>query len=85
MRSSSTDAGPGPERGGSAPAGGNARHFLPVGRTEWLRLALVVLLGLAAVLAPRLVASTGAYYTDSSTVSGDVTTAPTFSPSPSPA
>ena len=79
--SSSTE--PGPSTADPGPT--SARPFLPVGRTEWLRLVLVVLLGLAAMLAPSALARTGAFYTDSSTVSGDLTAAPTFSPSPSPA
>ena len=88
MRSSSTDPRPGPGRGRARRGGGaDERPFLPVGRTAWLRLVLVVLLGVAAMLAPSAILSTGAFYTDTSTVSGDVTAAPTFTatPSPSPA
>ena len=88
MRSSSTDPRPGRRRGHARRGGGaDERGFLPVGRTGWLRLVLVVLLGVAAMLAPSAILSTGAFYTDTSTVSGDVTAAPTFTatPSPSPA
>lgn len=73
MRSSSTD-----------PGQAATSSFLPTSRSGWLRLVLVVLLGVAALLAPQVVAKTGAFYTDRSTVSGDLTTAPTFSPVPSP-
>lgn len=86
MRSSSTEPRPGSRRGRARREGGaGERGFLPVGRTGWLRLVLVVLLGVAAMLAPSALLSTGAFYTDTSTVSGDMTAAPTFTPSPSPA
>lgn len=71
MSSSSTEP---PPSGTSAPrrADGDPR-FLPTGRTGWLRLVVVVVLALAAIFAPRVIATTGAVYTDSGTVSGDVT------------
>jgi len=57
MPSSSTEAG--------------ARRFLPAEGGAWLRLGLVLILGLAAVAAPSL-ERTGAVLTDSATASGTV-------------
>ena len=59
-----------------------ARHRagLPVGRTQWLRALIVAALVAAALLAPHALASTGAFYTDSSTTGMDITATPTFPP-----
>lgn len=80
MSSSSTEPTP-PSPSGTTPgrAPGEPR-FLPTGRTGWLRLAVVLALALAAILGPRVIATTGAIYTDSGSVSGDVTATPTISP-----
>ena len=84
MRSFSNDRG----SGRSTADGGRADvSFWPTGRTAWLRLVIVVGLGLAALLGPSAIEHTGALYTDQSTVSGDIWATPTITttPSPSPA
>ncbi|WP_263729829.1 hypothetical protein [Cellulomonas sp. SG140] len=79
MSSSSTE--PTPPSGTAAPEGGpGGPRFLPTGRTGWLRLVVVVVLALAAILAPRLIATTGAIYTDSDSVSGAITATASISP-----
>lgn len=82
MRSSSSDAAgtPDDDRRGDLPAAGPTQRFLPDNRTAWLRLVIVVALGLAALLGPRLLESSGAVYTDRSSVGGDIWTTPTFPP-----
>lgn len=78
MSSSSTEPAP-PPSGTAAPerAPGGPR-FLPTGRTGWLRLVVVVALALAAIFAPRVIATTGAIYTDSDSVSGAITATSTI-------
>jgi hypothetical protein len=79
MSSSSTEPTP-PSPSATTPprrAPGESR-FLPTGRTGWLRLVVVLALALAAILGPRVIATTGAIYTDSGSVSGDITATPTI-------
>lgn len=80
MRSSSTE--PGPTTPDPAVAGPTADG--PRVAVARLRLVLMVLLGLAALLTPRLVEHTGAVYTDHAVVSGDVWATPGAPPPPSP-
>ncbi|MBN9375060.1 MAG: hypothetical protein J0I40_06660, partial [Cellulomonas sp.] len=82
MRSSSTDR-PDPRPTGAGPR--------PAGAGAWLRLALVGVLGAAALVAPSAVGRTGAIYTDSATVgftvlpsSAPTTPVPTTSPTSDP-
>ena len=82
MRSSSTD------RRERPPAGAGPR---PAAAGAWLRLALVGLLGVAALVAPSAVGRTGAIYTDSQSVgftvlpsSAPATPVPTTSPTSDP-
>jgi|GEM_PF-2172272 len=62
------------------------RGFWPGDAGAWARLALVVALGVGALVAPAVgVGKTGAIYTDTETVGFDVgTSAPPTTPSPSP-
>lgn len=79
MSSSSTDVPPVSPRRSAAPRRTpDQQRFLPTGRTGWLRLVVVLALALAAILGPRVIATTGAIYTDSGSVSGDVTATPTI-------
>lgn len=84
MRSSSTEPGPTTPD----PAGTSLTTDGPGTAVARLRLVLIVLLGLAALLTPRLVEHTGAVYTDRAVVSGDVWATPGSpppqAPSPSP-
>lgn len=57
------------------------RRWWDADRGTWVRMVVVLLLGLLAALAPT-VGTTGAVYTDESSVSTGVTTAPTFAPEP---
>ncbi|WP_448630374.1 hypothetical protein [Cellulomonas soli] len=75
MTSSSTDGSSGATRWWQAEGG------------TWLRLGVALLLGLLVLLAPAVgtgVGWTGAVFTDEAPVSTGVTTAPTFSPAPTP-
>lgn len=57
------------------------RRWWDADRSTWVRLLVVLLLGLLAALAPA-VGTTGAVYTDESPATTGVTTAPTFAPGP---
>lgn len=63
---------------------GRAASLLPEGRAARLRLVLIVLLGLAALMTPRIAERTGAVYTDRAVVGGDVWATPGPPPPPSP-
>lgn len=63
------------------PRRGAVAEFFSLDRGATVRLALTLLLGACAFLAPR-VGDTGAYFTDSDEVPATLRTAPDFDPEP---